>query len=336
MKKVIVLLLVLGLFLAQVPQMAHAGTGAFAKTLPGENTNVRSLPSTDADIVTTLGPNTLVGVYGRNADASWLKVNMIPDASIQGWIRADRLVFISIYPEGSDIGSLKEIPVELPATQAATQPATTQNEVAQTNTVPDTGGCLTISHEARYDVVLDGLPVSVKLLNDIADVIDSVMLDVSGRGWGAGGIVWFTSNENRHSVHLKSSGEAGGSTGRVLVGCRIYDLSTAAPATETKTAIIISTSYGDQVVQLWAMLAVFAHELTHARGVMTETNADMRQSPQAWDTAVAQAARNQDCWSVEFDEYDKIEAKAAGFELTEVHRQQIAAMCQAIKDGTDL
>lgn len=61
------------------------------------NANIRSGPSTNADIVTTAAPGTEIQIRGRNADSSWLAITV---DGTEGWI-ASFLVSSS-----GDVGSL--------------------------------------------------------------------------------------------------------------------------------------------------------------------------------------------------------------------------------------
>jgi hypothetical protein len=69
----------------------------------GQIVNVRSGPSTDYDIVTTIGAFTIYDVLGRNEDGTWLQIDAIPEI---GWIAA------SVTRQGGNCDALEVRPYE--------------------------------------------------------------------------------------------------------------------------------------------------------------------------------------------------------------------------------
>ncbi len=49
--------------------------------------NIRSLPSTDGDVIGSLGGGETASANGRNEDGSWLRI-AVPDSAAQGWVFA--------------------------------------------------------------------------------------------------------------------------------------------------------------------------------------------------------------------------------------------------------
>ncbi|MCI0710157.1 MAG: SH3 domain-containing protein [Chloroflexi bacterium] len=73
-------------------------TGPCVLATRGQIVNVRSGPSTEYDIVATIGAFTIYNVLGRNEDGTWLQIDAVPEI---GWVAAN------VTRQGGDCNSLQ-------------------------------------------------------------------------------------------------------------------------------------------------------------------------------------------------------------------------------------